>query len=111
MKRPPKTKQTARRKAAHERLMHQCGFRSFRKAQECRCELIGKKVYEPETFTADEARLLEQLQKWIGLYVKYKTNDSTGLNIRHLDRKLKKMGLKFNKDSTQIIDIATGQPK
>lgn len=85
------TKLQQRREARYRRALRQCGFRSWVRANRRRSELIALEI--ASRATADEQRELAQLQKLADVYVRWKTNDSTGRSIRCLKWLGAKLGL------------------
>jgi len=79
-----------KRESQYRKSLRQCGFRSWKRANLRRGELIAKSVYGQ---TSDSEELeLAGLQRLADLYVKWKTNDATGRSIRRLKRLQKKIG-------------------
>ena len=76
------------RRARYMAALHQCGFRSWKRANARRADLCYKKTYV--SLSADERAEFAALQKLSSLYVKWKTNDATGRAIRRLQRLQKK---------------------
>lgn len=83
------TKQQERREGAYRKQLKRCGFRSWKQANQRRCELIDRDI----SGEADEEEQseLKQLQKLCDLYVKWKTNDALGRSTRRAKRLLKKL--------------------
>lgn len=84
-----KTKSQQKRRERYQSLLAACGFRSWKKANRRRCDLIELKIYE--RITPDETTELKRLQKLCGLYVTWKTNDSIGRQNRILKRQLENL--------------------
>lgn len=83
------TKAQQKLQERYRKQLQKCGFRSWRKANERRCDLIHRKI--DRTATVAELAELSQLQKLAGIYQRWKTNDYTKRAIRQLQRKLKKL--------------------
>jgi hypothetical protein len=83
------TKQQQQRESRYRRALRQCGFRSWKQANQRRYELIEKEI--DETAAASELELLKRLQKLADLYVKWKTNDQMGRENRRLRRMLRQL--------------------
>ena len=68
--------------------LKRCGFRSWKAANNRRCDLIEEHVY----FDCEETSLeLHALQKLADLYMIWKTNDSRGLAAKRVERMLAKL--------------------
>ena len=78
------TKSQHRREAAYRRQLKRCGFRSWKRANDRRSDLIGKVVYG--SATSEDSAELDQLQRLADLYLKWKTNDLIGRENRRLER-------------------------
>lgn len=83
------TKQQERREAAYRKQLKRCGFRSWKRANQRRCDLIDKNI--DGRADEEEQAELEQLQRLCDLYVKWKTNDALGRSTRAAKRLLKKL--------------------
>ena len=86
----PKTKKMARFEARYRKQLKICGFRSQVRAQLRRGELIDKEIYGVG-LTVEESNELERLQKLVGYYADWKTNDSQGRLNRRLARMLARL--------------------
>lgn len=79
------TKAQLQLKKSYQAALKKCGFRSWTAANKHRSKLIHKKIYG-ETFSDEEAKELDNLQKLTEKYTRYKTNDSQRKMIRKMDR-------------------------
>lgn len=79
------TKAQLQLKKSYQAALKKCGFRSWTAANKHRSELIHKKIYG-ETFSDEEAKELDRLQKLTEKYTRYKTNDSQRKMIQKMDR-------------------------
>lgn len=77
------TKTQQQREARYRRQLAKCGFRSWKRANCRRGELIASDVASLE---------LDELQHLCDLYLIWKTNDERGRSVRRLDRLLKQLG-------------------
>lgn len=77
------TKAQERRREKYLAQLKKCGFRSWKRANARRFELI--ECYA-DGDTADAAEEWFQLQQLCRLYVAWKTNDSLGREIRRLNK-------------------------
>jgi hypothetical protein len=77
-----RTKAQISRERRYREQLKRCGFRSWKRANWRRTELIMAGVQSSE---------LTQLQVLTDLYVAWKTNDQIGRETRSLDRMLKKI--------------------
>lgn len=73
-----------KRRAAYFRQLKLCGFRSWKRANQRRGDLIDKEI--DHGLSGAESRELARLQRLCDLYVKWKTNDSLGRAIRRAKR-------------------------
>lgn len=78
----PFTKKLQRLHAQYLRQLKRCGFRSWKAANKRRVDLIMAGVDSPE---------LAPLQRLADLYVRWKTNDETRVEIRRLSRWIKRL--------------------
>ncbi len=76
------TKLQQRREAQYRAALLECGFRSWRRANHRRGELIDLSI--DHLATAAEEVELSQLQRLADRYIIWKTNDCTGRSIRRL---------------------------
>jgi len=75
-----------KRESRYRKALRECRFRSWKRANARRAELIEKSVKSEAT--EEEEHELERLQRLADLYVTWKTNDATGRAIRRLERRL-----------------------
>lgn len=81
MKRLPRTKAQEKREQRYRAQLRVCGFRSWKRANQRRSDLVDLSVESGE-----DSPELVQLQKLCGLYVKWKSNDATGRWLRRIKR-------------------------
>jgi hypothetical protein len=84
----PCTKAQIRREQAYRDQLKRCGFRSWKRANQRRAELIDQKIE-----TGVEPQELVDLQRLADLYVKWKTNDAMGRQLRGLKSLEKRLGI------------------
>lgn len=82
------TKTQQKREARYRKQLKKCGFRSWKKANQRRGELIDQEIE-----TGVEPEGLADLQKLCDLYLKWKTNDVDGRQVRRLKRLGRKLGI------------------
>lgn len=84
----PRTKTQIKREQAYRDQLRRCGFRSWKRANQRRAELIDEKIE-----TGVEPQGLVNLQRLADLYVKWKTNDVMGRQLRGLKKLQKRLGI------------------
>lgn len=80
------TKIQQHRERLYREQLRLCGFRSWSRANERRCDLIDLAIA-----TGGEPLALAALQRLADLYVTWKTNDQTGRSIRRAERLLNRL--------------------
>lgn len=83
------TKTQAKREARYRAQLKKCGFRSWKRANARRGDLIDRSVRDVST-EAEEQELVE-LQKLADFYLWWKTNDDIGRCNRRLGRLVAKL--------------------
>lgn len=84
------TKAQQRREIRYRQQLKACGFRSWKRANKRRFELIKEKVE-----SGVESDELRQLQILCDMYASWKTNDALGRSMQRLKRLEKRCKLKL----------------
>ena len=87
------TKKQERLRASYQKKLTATGFRSYKKLQVRRGELIDKAIDGPDPLTEEENAELDRLGEAVDAYVAYKTNDSIGLLTSRIKRVARNLGI------------------